>query len=175
MITNRSCKEVYNMSFELIKLSSEIAEKQAVSSILDCNRYSERYGLQLSEKAAVALNKTRMKALNANGRIEFGGGAIDKLIYAFCDSPYMEEQNYESNLHDLIEAFYYYKNETLDMISDDDLIEIMRVAFNGDCRGSVEMLVETALEKIARNIRNGRAPDYNEELCDSTGEQDNDD
>lgn len=42
----------------------------------------------LIEQQALALIKTRTNALKENKRIELNGGIVDKLILAFCDSPY---------------------------------------------------------------------------------------
>ena len=50
---------------------------------------------------------------------------------------------------------YNYKNETLDMIGDDELIEIMKEYFDGYCQGSLELLEGKVLYIIADNIRNG--------------------
>ncbi|WP_309446508.1 DUF6323 family protein [Desulfosporosinus nitroreducens] len=35
----------------------------------------------------IELVETRTFSLKSNGRIEFGGGVIDKIIKEFCDSP----------------------------------------------------------------------------------------
>lgn len=48
--------------------------------------------------------------------------------------------NYVETLHELIEIFYFYKNETLDLISDDELIKFMKNSFDGKCQGSLELL-----------------------------------
>lgn len=40
----------------------------------------------------------------------------------FSNSPFISQFNYVTTLNDLIETFYYFKNETLDEISDDELI-----------------------------------------------------
>ena len=37
-------------------------------------------------------------------------GVIEKIILAFCDSPYISMHNYEETIHELLEIFYYYKN-----------------------------------------------------------------
>lgn len=158
------------MAFELISFQSGLIQKQAVNEIIRCNDFSVRFGLVLTEKQAVELVETRSLALRDNGRIEFGGGVIDKLIMEFCDSPYISKSNYEETLHDLIEMFYYYKNETLDMVSDNDLIRFMGKSFNGVCQGSLELLSGRELDRMARNIRYGLPYDY-AEADDSNDEE----
>ena len=87
--------------------------------------------------------------------MEFGGGVFQKLIYAFCDSVYIRQDNYADTLASLQDIFYLYKNESMDILTDDELIELMREAFDGECEGSLEYLEETCLEQIARAIRGG--------------------
>lgn len=132
-----------------------LIEKQAVNEVMKYNDLTEKYGLVLTQQQALALVKTRGTALYENGRIEFGGGIIDKIIFEFCDSPYLYKYNYEETLHELIEIFYYYKNETLDLISDDELIQYMKKAFDGACQGSLDLLSGRELDRLAHNLRGG--------------------
>ncbi|MDR0294295.1 MAG: DUF6323 family protein [Oscillospiraceae bacterium] len=141
------------MSFELIPFVSGLIQKQAVGEIIKCNDYTERFGLTLTQAQAAELVETRSLSLRDSGRIEFGGGVIDKMIKAFCDSPYISMQNYAQTLHELIEIFYYYKNETLDLIGDDDLIQFMKSAFDGVCQGSIDLLSGRELYRLAKNLR----------------------
>lgn len=46
-------------------------------------------------------------------------------------------------------------NETLDYISNDELIEIMKEYFDNYCQGSLELLEGKVLYKIVDNIRRG--------------------
>lgn len=151
------------MAFELISFNSGLIQKQAVNEIVKCNDYTERFGLVLTQKQAIELVETRSLSLRDNGRIEFGAGVIDKLIKEFCDSPYISMHNYESTLHELIEMFYYYKNETMDLISDDELIKFMKSSFDGICQGSLDLLSGRELFRLAKNLRYGLPADYTEE------------
>ena len=118
-----------------------------------CNRRTARYGLRLSEESIRALSLARAVSLSDSGRVEFGGGILEKLIDAFCDSPYLEQESYAQTLTDLQDAFYYFKNETLDTVSDDDLIAFMKEHFNDDCEGSIEYLTGSLLEDFSRLTR----------------------
>ncbi|NLO85396.1 MAG: hypothetical protein GX096_08210 [Clostridiales bacterium] len=144
------------MNFGLVSFTSGLIQKQAVSEIIRCNEYTDQFGLSLTQEQALELVETRAYALNSNGRIEFGGGVIDKIIKEFCDSPYLYRQNYAHTLNDLTEIFYYYKNETMDMMTDDDLIKFMKTAFDGICQGSLELLAGRELYVMASNLRSGR-------------------
>ncbi len=85
--------------------------------------------------------------------MEIGASAIDKILLAFCDSPYLNEYNYTDTAGALVELFYYMKNETLDQMPDDELIERMRDFFNGKSGGSLDLLADRDLEAMARSIR----------------------
>ena len=164
------------MSFELIAFTSSIIQKQAAIEIEKCNEFTAKYQLVLTHSQAIELIETRTYALKVNGRIEFGGGVIDKIIKEFCDSPYISMYNYMETLHELIELFYYYKNETLDLISDEDLIEFMKKAFDGICQGSLELLSGRELNKMARNLRYGYPADYSQDnISDEDEDEDEED
>jgi len=150
------------LSFELIPLTSCFIQKQAVDEVIKCNDYTARYGLILTPTQAIELVETRSIALSDNGRIEFGGGVIDKIIKEFCDSLYISMHNYTQTISELLEIFYYYKNETLDFVSDDDLIKHMKTAFDGICQGSLDLLSGRELDRLARNLRFGYRYDYSE-------------
>lgn len=148
------------MSYEIINIFSSQIQKQAVEKIEKSNEFTARFGLTLSHGDAVELVETQAHALKSSGRIEFGGGVIDKIIWEFCDSPYISMDNYPEILHELTEIFYYYKNETLDLISDDELIKFMKNSFDGICQGSLELLSRRELAKMAHNLRYGCPLDY---------------
>ena len=163
------------MSFELIPFVSGIIQKQAVDEVINCNDYTQRFGLALTQTQAIELVETRFLSLRDNGRIEFGGGVIEKVIKAFCDSPYISMQNYAQTLHELIETFYFYKNETLDLISDDDLIKYMKSAFDGICQGSLDLLSSRELHRFAKNLRFGLPAEYlKDDFSEGEGEEEDD-
>lgn len=163
------------MAFELSLFSGALVEKQAVNEVMKCNDLTVKFGLVLTETQALALVETRSFALKENSRIEFGGGVIDKIINEFCDSPYLSMHNYEETLHELLETFYYYKNETLDLMSDDDLVKYMKNAFDGICQGSLELLSGRELHKLARNLRYGYAPDYSDDVIELDEDEEDED
>lgn len=114
------------------------------------NRRSEPYGLTLSESALQRLLLLRAEVLQQTGRIELGGGVLEKLIIAFCDSPYVVQSKYEDTLAELQELFYYFKNECRDLVTDDELLDAMRLIFNSVAHGSVEYLGDIDWETMYR-------------------------
>ncbi|MDR3597462.1 MAG: DUF6323 family protein [Clostridium sp.] len=140
---------------EIMNLFENSLEKQIFNEVIECNDFTLEYGLTLNAEDVKEIIKTRSIALEKSGRIEFNGQIINKIITAFCDSPYISQYNYSDTINELVEIFYNYKNETLDYIGDDELIEIMKEYFDNYCQGSLELLEGKVLYKIADNIRNG--------------------
>lgn len=139
----------------------------AVQELQKCNSMTARFGLVLSEGQIQTLVTSRFEALRDAGRVEFGQGIMEKLIYAFCDSPYITQENYEDTLIELQNSFYYYKNESEDQITDNELIDYMKRLFDGKARGSLEYLLGTSLEELCRNARFGNGSDDTEYIDSS--------
>lgn len=128
-----------------------------------CEELNNLYGLTLTEENITELVQLRSEALRNTGRVEFGGGILPKLIRAFCKSPYVDAGNYPSVLADLQDAFYYFKNESEDRFSDDELIDFMAQVFNGSAEGSTELLCTISLDELCRWARNTPGERYRHE------------
>ena len=137
----------------IIKISELKLNETSINELIKCNEQSIYYNLKLTKKDAEFLISVRDEALKRQGRIEFGGGIVKKIIEKFYDSPYIHQFNYCSIISELVEIFYYYKNETLDLIGDDELINLMKKFFDKSCFGSVELLKGRDLDKLAHNIK----------------------
>lgn len=111
------------------------ADRQSsLTALVSCNQFTHQFGVSLSEEDAAQLLECRRESLTEFGRIEFEGGILPKLIYTFCDSPYIYQDNYLDTLITLQNIFYLYKNESLDELSDDELLQYMKTHFEGECR-----------------------------------------
>lgn len=130
---------------------NSLARTHAISELQAVNALTERYGLYLSDEQIQNLLDARQTALADTGRVELGRGIIGDIIYAFCDSAYITQDNYEETLIELIDSFYYFKNESEGYISDEELIELMRTHFDGECQGSLEYLRGTTLVELCRS------------------------
>ncbi len=130
-----------------------ISRENAISIIISTNKLSQKHGMVLTEKDALQIIDARNKALKTTGRIEVDLRVINEIIRTFCKSPYINQANYADMICELVEAFYYMKNETGDKIGDDDLIHIMRDYFDNRCFGSIELLTGRELEKLVDEIR----------------------
>ena len=93
----------------------EIANKRKqaeIANIKKCNEYTSKYGLVLSDNQISNILERRKEVLKETGRVELREGIIDKLIKEFCDSQYINQENYAETLYELIEIFYEYKKES---------------------------------------------------------------
>ena len=134
-----------------------------IANIKKCNEYTSKYGLVLSDNQIENILERRKETLKETGRVELREGIIDKLIKEFCDSPYMNQENFANNLYELIEIFYEYKNETMDLITDDELIKFMKNSFDGIAQGDLEYLYGTIMYKMRENLLKGKPLDYSTE------------
>ena len=134
----------------------ELMSRQTqLQQILDTNQYTERFGLALSREDAELLTEKKKKTLKKEGRVEFGQGVLPKIIQVFCDSCYITQDNYTDTLVRLQEIFFLYKNEMLDEITDDELLEFMKEQFENVCFGDLDYLESTCLNIFAQAIRAG--------------------
>lgn len=150
-IINHS-RSVYRMDekkyFELL-----ISGEYQMEAVLKCNDYTQKFGLTLTKEDVMTLINERKDSLKEQQRVEFGEGILPKLIFSFCDSAYITQDNYVETICMLQDIFYLYKNESLDELNDDELVEFMKDTFEHECQGSLEYLEDTKLEEFARNIR----------------------
>lgn len=119
------------------------------------NQYTEKFGLVLSEKDTELLLVEKNNTLKDEQRVEFGQSILPQIIYAFCDSSFISQNNYVETLIRLQEIFYLYKNEMQDKISDDELIHFMKEQFEAVCYGDLDYLEGTCLNIFAQAIRAG--------------------
>lgn len=127
----------------------------ALEQVTGCNAYTQKFGITISKEDALTLLEENKNVLQENERVEFGECILPKLIFTFCDSPSIYQDNYLDTFERLQEIFYLYKNESLDDVSDDELLAYMKMHFDGDCQGSLDYLEETCLEDFARSVREG--------------------
>ena len=112
----------------LIQLTME----NQMTHILQANQYTQEFQLSLSREDAQMLMNGRKEELQRQERVEFGEGIMNKIIYEFCDSPFIYQENYVDSLLRLQEIFYLYKNESMDECTDDELLEYMKQSFDGE-------------------------------------------
>lgn len=130
-----------------------VKNQEALTTVLETNRMTQQFGLTLSEQDAELILKEHRNTLREQKRVEFGPGITEKLIYEFCDSQYIPQEEYVDILIRLQEIFYFYKNETQDQLTDDELLRLMKDQFENVCFGDLDYLEGTCLYRIARSLQ----------------------
>ena len=134
----------------------ELAADQAqVGKVMETNQYTQRYGLILKPEDAQIIVAERRNTLREQKRVEFGQGILPQLIYEFCDSGYISQSNYVETMIRLQEIFYLYKNETMDELTDNELVHFMKEQFETVCYGDLEYLEGTCLDIFSQAVRSG--------------------
>jgi hypothetical protein len=133
---------------------SLVPVRDRAAKIMRCNETTQKFGIKLSGNDALSLLAASERALKRSGRVEFEGGAVESLLSAFCDSPYLGQENFAETMEDIIDIFYEFKTDSLDGVDDAETIEMMKALFDGDCSGSADALRDEAA-RAARSIRSG--------------------
>ena len=126
--------------------------QETVQALAEANRQTARYGLTLTPEQMTALAESRGRALRDTGRVELGEGILPRLIEAFCDSPYLHQADYAGTLEALQTIFYHWKNEAGDLTPDEDVLRLLRRAFDR-AGGSTDCLEGFSLGELAKRMR----------------------
>lgn len=130
-------------------------QENQLAKVMESSRYGERFGLSLTEEEVKMLMQERKRCLKEQHRVEFGESILPKLIQAFCDSDYIRGEDYAEVLGRLQEIFYLFKNESMDLLTDDELLTFMREQYDETCFGDPDYLEGTCLPLFADAVRAG--------------------
>lgn len=148
--------------FDIRKIANELVMEEKVTDILKCNDVSSRYGIILNEGDAKELIAIRQETIKDVGLIEFRSSIVEEVILAFCDNQFITKYDYLEVLSQLVEIFYYYRMEVNELMSDEDIIKYMKLAFEGPCQGSLDYLSDHQLWKLLDDFSDNK--DIFEEL-----------
>lgn len=126
----------------------------AKNEILKINEESSVYGLILTSENVEEIIKSRGYSLKTYGRIDLNMDSTKKIINKIYISQYTDKDDYVEIINDLQDIFYYLKNETLDKISDNEIIDIIG-EFYEETSGRIDN-VQNLAEKYALDFRLGR-------------------
>ncbi len=129
-------------------LAPNFAAQEREKQILACNADTAQYGLALTQNEAHDLDVAHCQLLDSLDRVEFGTSGTLQVIEGFSSSPYMEQFNYAETLEALQEKFYTVRAQAGVDIFDEEIIDGLRLLFDGDAAGSTELLNECTLDMI---------------------------
>lgn len=130
-------------------------QKNQIAKVMEAGQAGIGYGLSLSEEEAKLIVEARTHALGQERRVEFGEGIAPRIIYEFCDSDFISQDDYALTIIRLQDIFYLYKNETQDELTDEELLHFMKEQFETVCFGDLDYLEGTCLDIFAQAIRAG--------------------
>lgn len=126
----------------------------AKNELLKINDESSSYGLILTPEDVEEIIKSRGYSLKIYGRIDLNMDVTKKLINKIYTSQYTDKDDYVEIINDLQDIFYYLKNETLDEISDNEIIDII-AEFYEKTSGRIDN-IQNLTEKFALEYKLGR-------------------
>lgn len=143
------------MEFDLFSqmTSPALQAKRLESQILALRERAISYGLVISPKDASALAEVGIEQLHEQERVEFAQSAVVKIIYKFMESTYISQSDFVETISELIAVFYEVKEESLDILSDDDVISAMFDCFENISNGDIELLRTRDLERLIRRAK----------------------
>ena len=147
------------MKKQMVKLTNNIIlrslQKNAMiaakNDILKINDQSSVYGLTLTHDDVEEVIKSRGYSLKTYGRIDLNMDATKKIINKIYTSQYTDKDDYVEVINELQDVFYYLKNETLDKISDDEIIDLIG-EFYEKSSGRIDN-IENLAEKFAMDFK----------------------
>lgn len=131
----------------------QIDKLREKNTILGTNEKAFACNLQLTEKDAQMLVNAGKEAISIQDRIEFGKSATVKIIEKFMYSTYISQNDYADTIAALIDVFYEVKEESLDVLTDEEVIDAMFDCFELESGGDIEVLQNRDMEYLCRKIR----------------------
>lgn len=150
-------EEAEIMDFDLAKIldSNTQLSRRLVGDILSLNEVIGQYALQLSEADAKMIAAVDLDSIRDNDRIQFAKSAVLKIIARFSQSSYISQSDFALTIAELTEIFYQVKEESLDGLTDDEVIDVMFHFFEKKSGGDLELLANRDMEALVRCLRNG--------------------
>ena len=124
------------------------------NEILNLNERSQEYGLILTPDDVDNIVKSRNHTLNSYGRIDLNMDVTKEIMEILYKSQFTDKDDYVEMINDLVEIFYFLKNETFDEISDKEIIEIIG-EFYEETRGRLDNIQDKA-EKFSIDYKYNR-------------------
>ena len=117
---------------------------------------AQQFNLSLTAQEKEALILSRNNSLTTHRRLELSDTILPTIIQRFSSSQYINNDNYLDHLMRLTDMFYHFKNATMDLVTDIELINFMEEQFNNVCYGDLDYLESTCLERFAKAVRSGK-------------------
>lgn len=139
----------------LINSSKTLSMQKRCDSIMAMADIAAENGLKITVKDAEFIAEAEEIAVAEQQRVEIGTGAAALITEKFIRSAYVTQESFAETIAALVDIFYEAKEESFDMLSDDEIADIMFYFFEHVSEGSTELLQGRDMEEFCRSIRNG--------------------
>lgn len=136
--------------------------EETVQRLLALNEKTLAFGLIITPEIAYALVASKSIALKNHHRFEVDDRLLDKIVLCFADSPYLMQHDFADTIAELLDIFMSFKAECFEGIQDLALLEYMKKAYDGPCGGSLDLLANLSLAKLARVYKGHYLPEFND-------------
>lgn len=127
-----------------------------LKNILALNEMTSKRNLYLQEKDIIQIIETKNISLKELGRVEIKNNILERIIYEFYDSPYIDQTNYLETILDLTRIFYLYQNELNYKLTDEEIIIYLQDEFNNNCGGDLTLLETLSLSNLKEALEGKR-------------------
>ena len=105
-------------------------------------------GLSIAPETLASLVKTENEALLDAGRLAVGPSAVPQLVSEFAASPHLNQTDAAQTLADLLEAFCQLRSELPVHVPDQEILDELRHAFDGEASGDASLALYVAQEEL---------------------------
>lgn len=143
------------MDFQLTSLSDNLPDRSAavIAGLLALNDKTAEFGIILNKNDAKLIAEADRAALAEQERVEFGESAACLITEKFASSPYISQRGCGEAFAELVGIFYEAKEECLDLLSDEEVVDAMRYFFDNVSQGSTELLASRDMDALCRSLR----------------------
>lgn len=123
-------------------------DKRILKNILTLNEMTSKRNLYLQEKDILQIIETKNISLKELSRVEVKNNILERIIYEFYDSPYIDQTNYLETIIDLARIFYLYQDELSYKLTDEEIIIYLQDELNNRCGGDLTLLETLSLSNL---------------------------
>lgn len=109
-------------------------------------------GLSLTEDQVRDIADTESACLSEQGLISFGKSAAARIVREFAVSPYIMENGAAKVLMELTQCFYEMREDIAASVTDDEILEVLFAAFDGEAAGDVGAAATMATESLKERV-----------------------
>lgn len=109
-------------------------------------------GLGLTADQVREIANVEAACLAESERVLFGESVAVRVVRTFASSPCLAGNNAAQSLVDLVEAFYELRDSFPAVVTDEELLELLRESFDGEAADDVDLAVALAHDALVGQL-----------------------